>query len=124
MKITQNVTWVGKIDFELKQFHGSDFSTHRGSSYNSYLIQEEKTVLIDTVWLPYAAEFVRNLETMTELSKIDYIIVNHGEVDHSGALCALMERIPETPIYCTLEFSHCKDWRLPRDWQWEKAGVR
>lgn len=101
MKITQNVTWVGKIDFELKQFHGSDFSTHRGSSYNSYLIQEEKTVLIDTVWLPYAAEFVRNLETMTELSKIDYIIVNHGEVDHSGALCALMERIPETPIYCT-----------------------
>jgi len=101
MKIAQNVTWVGKIDWELKQFHGSDFSTHQGSSYNSYLIQEEKTVLIDTVWLPYAEEFVKNLQTLTELSKIDYIIVNHGEVDHSGALCALMERIPETPIYCT-----------------------
>jgi flavorubredoxin len=48
-KITEKVTWVGKVDWELKSFHGKEYSTHRGSSYNSYLIRDEKTVLIDTV---------------------------------------------------------------------------
>ncbi|MBN2252471.1 MAG: anaerobic nitric oxide reductase flavorubredoxin, partial [Kosmotogaceae bacterium] len=57
-KITDSVTWVGKIDWELKKFHGEDYSTHRGSSYNSYLIRDEKTALIDTVWAPFAEEFV------------------------------------------------------------------
>ena len=49
-KINDTVTWVGKIDWELKKFHGDEYSTHKGSSYNSYLIKDEKTVLIDTVW--------------------------------------------------------------------------
>lgn len=48
-RITDKVTWVGKIDWELTRFHGNEYSTHRGSSYNSYLIKDEKTVLIDTV---------------------------------------------------------------------------
>jgi anaerobic nitric oxide reductase flavorubredoxin len=101
IQIGEHVTWVGKIDWELQRFHGSDYSTHRGSSYNAYLIQEEKNVLVDTVWLPYADEFVDNLGKIIDLQKIDYIVINHGEVDHSGALCALMEKIPNTPIYCT-----------------------
>ncbi|HHU88239.1 MAG TPA: MBL fold metallo-hydrolase, partial [Spirochaetales bacterium] len=92
IKIKNNVRWVGQIDTELRQFHGSDYSTHRGSSYNSYLIEEEKTVLIDTVWLPFADKFVKNLESEIDLKKIDFIIANHGEVDHSGALPALMEK--------------------------------
>lgn len=52
-KISDKVTWVGKIDWELTRFHGDEYSVYRGSSYNSYLIRDEKTVLIDTVWKPY-----------------------------------------------------------------------
>ena len=51
-KLTEKVSWVGKIDWELKRFHGDEYSTHRGSSYNAYLIRDRKTVLIDTAWLP------------------------------------------------------------------------
>lgn len=99
--IKNNVSWVGKIDWELQEFHGSDYSVHKGSSQNSYLIEEEKTVLIDTVWEPHAKEFVDNLKSEIDLDKIDFIIANHGEVDHAGALVELMQEIPETPIYCT-----------------------
>ncbi len=56
--IKNNVHWVGKIDWELERFHGYEYSTDRGSSYNSYLIKEKKTVLIDTVWEPYSKESV------------------------------------------------------------------
>ena len=100
-KIKDDITWVGKIDWELRKFHGDEFSTHRGSSYNSYLIRDEKTVLIDTVWEPFAEEFVENLKKEIDLNEIDYIISNHSEVDHSGAIPLLMKEIPNTPIYCT-----------------------
>lgn len=99
--IKNNVYWVGKIDWELRNFHGRELSTHSGSSYNSYLIEEEKTVLVDTVWTPYAEEFIKNLKSETDIEAIDYIVVNHGEPDHSGALSQLMALIPDTPIYCT-----------------------
>ncbi|MCM0648285.1 anaerobic nitric oxide reductase flavorubredoxin [Clostridium swellfunianum] len=100
-KISDRVTWVGKIDWELRTFHGEEYSTHRGSSYNSYLIKDEKTVLIDTVWVPFSEEFVANLKNEVDLKKIDYIVINHAEPDHSGALVDLMREIPDTPIYCT-----------------------
>ena len=80
-QVKNNVYWVGKVDWELKKFHGDEYSTHKGSTYNSYLIQEEKTVLVDTVWLPFAKEFVENLAKEVDLKKIDYIIANHGEVE-------------------------------------------
>lgn len=99
--VKNNVYWVGKIDWELESFHGADYSINHGSSQNAYLIKEEKTVLIDTVWKPHSTEFVDNLQQEIDLSKIDYIVINHGEVDHSGSLPALMEKIPNTPIYCT-----------------------
>ncbi len=100
-QISPNVSWVGKVDWELKSFHGDELSTHRGSSYNSYLIRDEKTVLIDTVWQPYDREFVSRLKQEIDLSQIDYIVMNHNEIDHSGALPELMREIPGTPIYCT-----------------------
>ena len=115
-QVKSNVYWVGKVDWELKKFHGEEYSTHHGSSYNAYLLEEEKTVLIDSVWAPFAQEFVDNLAAETPLSRIDFIVANHGEVDHSGGLAALMERIPETPIYCTancvksLKGLYKKDW--------------
>lgn len=117
-KITEKVTWVGKIDWELRKFHGEEYSTHRGSSYNSYLIRDEKTVLIDTVWLPYDKEFVNDLKKEIDLKSIDYIIANHAEIDHSGALPALLEEIPGTPVYCTknamksLKGHHHQDWNF------------
>ena len=101
VKVKNNVDWVGKIDWELKKFHGNEYSTHRGSSYNSYLIREGKTVLIDTVWKPFAKEYVENLKKEIDLNKIDLIIINHSEVDHSGSLPELMRLIPNVPIYCT-----------------------
>ena len=99
--VKNNVSWVGRIDWELETFHGDDYSVNHGSSQNAYLIQEEKTVLIDTIWKPYEREFRENLEREIDLNKIDFIVMNHGEVDHSGALPYLMEKIPNTPIYCT-----------------------
>lgn len=101
IKIKNNITWVGKTDWELRKFHGDEYSTHRGTTYNSYLVREEKTALIDTVWAPYAEEYVAALEKEIDLKKIDYVIANHGEVDHSGALPLLLEKIPDTPVYCT-----------------------
>ena len=99
--VKNNVSWVGWIDWELETFHGDDYSIHNGSSQNAYLIEEEKTVLIDTVWTPHRFDFVENLKKEIDLGKIDFIIANHGECDHSGSLTALMAEIPDTPIYCT-----------------------
>lgn len=96
-----NVSWVGYMDWELEHFHGDDYSIKNGSSQNAYLIEEEKTVLIDTVWVPHRFEFVENLKKEVDLHKIDFIVANHGECDHSGSLTALMDEIPDTPIYCT-----------------------
>ncbi len=116
--IKNNIWWVGKTDWELRKFHGNEYSTNRGSTYNSYLVKEEKTVLIDTVWRPFANEFIENLAIETDLNKIDYIVANHGEVDHSGALPELLELIPGTPIYCTehaiksLKGQYHKDWNF------------
>lgn len=118
-QIKNKVSWVGKVDWELEKFHGEEYSTHKGSTYNSYLIEEEKVVLIDTVWAPFAEEFVENLAKEVDLKKIDYIIANHGEVDHSGALPALMKRIPETPIYCTANAVKSLKGQYHEDWNFK-----
>jgi len=116
LKVKNNVYWVGKIDWELRKFHGDEYSTHRGSTYNSYLVKESKTALIDTVWAPYAEEYVDNLAKEIDLARIDYVIANHAEIDHSGALPELMRRIPAKPIFCTangvksLKGHYHKDW--------------
>ncbi len=114
--INKKVTWTGKIDWELKKFHGDEYSTHRGSSYNSYLVKDKKTVLIDTVWQPFAKEFVANLKEIIDLKKIDYIISNHSEIDHSGALPELMREIPETPIHCTKNGAKIIKGHYHKDW--------
>jgi anaerobic nitric oxide reductase flavorubredoxin len=118
-QVKNNVFWVGKVDWELRKFHGDEYSTHKGSTYNSYLIQEEKTVLIDTVWSPFAEEFVDNLAKEIDLNKIDFIIANHGEVDHSGALPALMKHIPNKPIYCTANAVKSLKGQYHQDWNFQ-----
>jgi len=118
-QVKNNIHWVGKIDWELRKFHGDEYSTHRGSSYNSYLIKEEKTALFDTVWVPFAKEFVENLAKETDLSKIDYIIASHAECDHSGALTELMQHIPDTPIYCTKNGVKSLKGHYHQDWNFQ-----
>ena len=96
-----NVSWIGYLDWELQHFHGDDYSIINGSSQNAYLIEEEKTVLMDTVWTPHRFDFVENLKKEIDLKKIDFIVANHGECDHSGSLTTILEEIPDVPIYCT-----------------------
>ncbi len=100
-KVSDHVTWVGKTDWQLTKFHGDEYSTHLGSSYNAYLIRDKKTALIDTVWEPFDKEFVSRLKREIDLCDIDFIVMNHNEIDHSGALPELLREIPDVPIYCT-----------------------
>ncbi len=118
LKITNKVSYVGKIDWQLRKFHGEQLTTNRGSSYNSYLIQDKKNVLIDGVWGPFAKEFVDNLQKIIDIKSIDYIVALHAEPDHSSALADVLEIIPNTPVYCTangvksLKGYHHKDWNF------------
>ena len=86
VKVTlkDGVYCVGVVDWNIRDFHG--YITRRGSSYNAYLIQDEKTALVDTVKHSFAGELVENISALTSLEKIDYIIVNHVEMDHSSSL--------------------------------------
>jgi len=124
--VKNNISWVGKVDWELRRFHGHELSTHRGSSYNAYLLRENKTVLIDTVWAPFAEEFVRALEEEIPLSKIDAVVANHGETDHSGALPELLRRIPDTPVYCSANAVKSLRGQYHQDWNFQvvKTGDR
>ena len=117
--IKENIDWVGKIDWELRKFHGEEYSTHRGSSYNSYLVKDEKIALIDTVWGKFSSEFVANLKKEIPLEKIDFIIANHAESDHSGALPELMRHIPDRPIYCTSNGVKSLKGHYHQDWNFQ-----
>jgi anaerobic nitric oxide reductase flavorubredoxin len=67
--VKNNVSWIGAIDWEIRKFHGNELSTHHGSSYNSYLIREGKTAVIDTVWGPFAKDYVKTLSKEVDLKK-------------------------------------------------------
>ncbi|MEW6616680.1 MAG: anaerobic nitric oxide reductase flavorubredoxin [Thermodesulfobacteriota bacterium] len=123
-RIKDNISWIGKIDWELRKFHGEEYSTHRGSSYNSYLVKDEKTALIDTVWGKFSGEFVQNLRKEIPLEKIDFVIANHAESDHSGALPELMRHIPETPIYCTSNGVKSLTGHYHQDWNFRVVKTR
>lgn len=103
IEIKRKIYSIGITDWSIRHFHGQELSTHRGSSYNSYLIKDEKTVLVDTVWEPFKEEFADKLERDVGLDKIDMIVINHSEPDHGGSLEYILERMPsrDIPIYCT-----------------------
>jgi flavorubredoxin len=82
--LKQGVNWVGAVDWNIRDFHG--YNTNRGSTYNAYLIRDEKTALIDTVKSQFCSDLVSHVEELTSFDKIDYIIVNHVEMDHSSSL--------------------------------------
>lgn len=103
IEIKDSIYWLGMKDWGIRHFHGHELSTHRGSSYNTYIIKDQKTALIDTVWDPYKEDFVRILENDVGLDNINMIIINHSEPDHAGSLGYLLEKLPskDIPIYCT-----------------------
>jgi anaerobic nitric oxide reductase flavorubredoxin len=82
--LAEGINWVGVIDWNLRDFHG--YSTFRGATYNSYLILDEKTCLVDTVKYPFFTELLQKIQEITDPEKIDYIIINHVEMDHSSSL--------------------------------------
>ena len=96
MEILKDVSFVGYVDFEVRNFHG--YSTHRGSSYNAYIVKGEKTVLIDTVKRPYFNYFLTNIKNVIDPAKIDYFIVNHVEMDHSGSFPLILKHLPNAQI--------------------------
>jgi anaerobic nitric oxide reductase flavorubredoxin len=124
--IKNNIFWVGQVDWELRKFHGNEYSTHRGSSYNSYLIREKKTVLVDTVWQPFARQWADRLAAAIDLSGISAVVANHGEIDHSGGLQELLKRIPGTPVYCTANAVNSLRGHYHQDWNFQvvKTGDR
>ncbi|MFA5375646.1 MAG: FprA family A-type flavoprotein [Dehalococcoidia bacterium] len=84
VELMKGVYWVGAIDWNVRNFHG--YSTHRGSTYNAYLIVDEKIALIDTVKAPFYDEMAARVREIVSFDKIDYVISNHVEMDHSGSL--------------------------------------
>lgn len=90
VELSEGVYWVGAIDWNGRDFHG--FTTPGGTTYNSYLVIGEKTALIDTVKAPFAGEMLRRISQIIDPSKLDYIVVNHMEPDHSGSLAELKKQ--------------------------------
>lgn len=115
-ELKTDIYWVGATDWKVRHFHGYELSTHRGSSYNAYLIKDEKTVLIDTVWEPLTDRFLENLKEVVDIRKIDYIVMNHLEPDHSGALPTIMEYILEATIIVSKKGAESIKEHYHRDW--------
>jgi flavorubredoxin len=89
VKVTDGIYWVGAIDWNIRNFHG--YSTPRGSTYNAYLITGEKNILIDTVKKPFLNEMLERIRTVIDPTKIDLIVSNHVEMDHSANLMELQK---------------------------------
>ena len=118
IQVKDQIYHLGLRDWELRSFHGNELSTFNGSSYNSYLIKDEKTVLVDTVWNHHSKQYMDILDKEVGIDNIDYIIINHAEPDHSGTLVDILERRPDIPIYCTakgveiIRKHYHKDWNF------------
>ncbi|MDY7010632.1 MAG: flavodoxin domain-containing protein [Planctomycetota bacterium] len=99
VKVTDNVYWVGAIDWAVRDFHG--YSTRRGTTYNAYLILADKVTLVDTVKSPFRDELLARIASVVEPKKIDYIISNHAEMDHSGCLPQVIEAVRPEKVFAS-----------------------
>lgn len=100
VEVKKGIYWVGAIDWDVRNFHG--YSTHRGTTYNAYLIVDEKIALIDTVKSHFFEEMISRISQVIDPSKIDYIICNHLEMDHSGSLPRLMNLARNAKVITSL----------------------
>ena len=100
VKVTENVYWVGAIDWSIRNFHG--YETGRGSTYNAFLVLDEKITLIDSVKGPFVGELLARIRSVIgDVTKIDYIVSNHAEPDHSGGLPATIEAIKPEKVFAS-----------------------
>lgn len=99
VELKAGVYWVGAIDWNVREFHG--YTTSRGTTYNAYLVRGEKTALVDTVKAEFFSEMISRIELIMDPAEIDYLIVNHVEMDHSGAIPEFMKRVPNVKLVAT-----------------------
>jgi flavorubredoxin len=104
-EVLKDIYWVGAVDWNVRHFHGFTYTTHRGTTYNAYLIVDNKIALVDSVYAPFAGEMIDEIKEIVDPSKIDYIISNHVETDHSGAIAEILKLAPHAKVFGT---SRCK----------------
>jgi flavorubredoxin len=114
-ELAQGIYSVGAVDWDVRDFHG--YSTNRGTTYNAFLIIDDKITLVDTVKKSHLDQLLRNIRAIIDPGKIDYLIVNHVEMDHSGALPEMMELIKPEKLFCSpqgqkaiIDHFHRPDW--------------
>jgi flavorubredoxin len=96
--LREGIDWIGYLDWLIRDFHS--YTTERGTTYNAYLVRDEKTALIDTVKAPYAERLLENLSALADPAEVDYVVCNHAEPDHSGALPRVMQALPNATLLC------------------------
>jgi flavorubredoxin len=106
IEILPDIYWVGAVDWNVRTFHGHTYSTNRGTTYNAYLILDDKITLVDTVLGAFASEMLERIRQIIAPEEIDYIIANHVETDHSGALPEVLKLCPKAKIFGT---EKCKE---------------
>lgn len=117
IEIAKDIYWVGAIDWNIRDFHG--YSTEEGTTYNAYLILDEKITLIDTVKGEFAGTLIENISEIIDPGKIDYVISNHTEMDHSGGLPQVMHRVgEEKPLFCSQVGHKSLSQHFPRKWNY------
>jgi flavorubredoxin len=118
-EIKPNIFWVGGIDWDIRNFHG--YVTQRGSTYNTYLIMDEKIVLVDTVKHYLFDEMLNRIKEIVDPSKIDYIVSNHVEMDHSGSLPKIMEYAKNATIITSTQGEKGLKRHYKKDWKFQVA---
>ena len=118
IEIAKDIYWVGAKDWNIRDFHG--YSTYDGSTYNAYLIVDEKVTLIDTVKKEFAPELLNKVSQIIDPKKIDYVISNHTEMDHSGGLPRIMHAVGEDkPLYCSKVGHKNLSLHYPNKWNYQ-----
>lgn len=120
-KIKESIYWVGYIDWDLRNFHG--YSTPLGSSYNAYLIVDEKPTLVDTVKHYGFSEMLLRIKEIIEPSEIKYIISNHTEMDHSGSIAQLLEFCPNAEIVCSPKGEEGLKRHFKKNWKFKVVNT-
>jgi len=117
VELAKYVYWVGVIDWDIRDFHG--YETKKGTTYNAYLIIDDKTVLVDTVKHSFKKALVQNIQELTDVGDLDYVIVNHVEVDHSGSLSSILQCAKNATVIATqrgkdgvAKYFGTNDWRF------------
>ncbi len=116
IQVKPGIHWVGGIDWDLRYFHG--YVTPRGSTYNSYLIVDDKVVLVDTVKHYLADEMLSRIASVIDPEKIDYILVNHVEMDHSGSVPKIMEIAPNAKIITNAKAKRGLERHYKKEWDY------